>query len=255
VDENTLTIILVEPQLGQNIGAVARAMLNFGLTDLRLVRPRDGWPNPEAIAPAVGADKVLENVQVFPNTLTAISDLNRIFATSCRVHDMTKVIYTPHEGLKSLVPTAQQGQKVGILFGSERCGLLNEDISLCESLIKIPTNSDFSSLNIAHAVVLICYEWFLQINSCPTHVFRTGGTRLATGKDIGNFFTHLEAELDRTGFLRHQKKRPTMVRNIRNIFQRIQLTEQEVRTLRGIIRSLVGEAQSLRKPKKPKKAA
>lgn len=241
--EKALTIILVEPQLGKNIGAVARVMLNFGLTDLRLVRPRDGWPNQEAVAPAAGADKILENVQVFSNTLAAIGDLNRIFASTARTHDMVKSIYTPRPALECLASTAQQGQKVGVLFGSERCGLNSEDISLCEALIKVPTNPDFSSLNLAHAVALITYEWSLQVTSCPSQIFRTGTTTLATREDLGNLFIHLEGELDRTGFLRHKKKRPTMIRNLRNIFQRARLTEQEVRTLRGIIRSLVGEPQ------------
>ncbi|MBY0500756.1 MAG: RNA methyltransferase [Alphaproteobacteria bacterium] len=239
--ENTLTIILVDPQLGRNIGAVARVMLNFGITRLRLVNPRDGWPNPEAIAPAAGADKVLEAVQVFSSTLTAIGDLNRVFATSARPYDMIKSIYSPSAALECLVSTARQGQKVGVLFGSERSGLQSEDIALCEALIKIPTNPEFSSLNLAHAVALVVYEWSLQITSCPSQVLRVGHTHFATREDIGNFFSHLESELDRTGFLRHKKKRPTMVRNIRNIFQRAHLTEQEVRTLRGIIRSLVEE--------------
>ncbi len=247
MDENTLTIILVEPQLGQNIGAVARAMLNFGLTDLRLVRPRDGWPNPEALPLSAGADKILENAKVCPSTLTAIGDLNRLFATSSRLHDMIKSIYSPKPALQRLASTTQQGQKVGVLFGGERCGLCNEDISLCEALIKIPTQPDFPSLNLAQAVALVAYEWFMQASSFPSHVFRTGRTRLATREDLGNFFFHLEEELDRTGFLRHQKKRANMIRNIRNIFQRARLTEQEVRTLRGIIRSLSGESQDMKK--------
>jgi tRNA/rRNA methyltransferase len=247
VDENTLVIILVEPQLGQNIGAVARAMLNFGLTDLRLVRPRDGWPNPEAIPPSAGADKILENAQVCPTTLTAIGDLNRLFATSSRIHDMIKSIYAPKPALQRLASTAQQGQKVGVLFGGERCGLCNEDISLCEALIKIPTKLDFPSLNLAHAVALVAYEWFMHVTSSPIQVFRTGRTCLATREDLGNLFIHLEEELDRTGFLRHPKKRANMIRNIRNIFQRARLTEQEVRTLRGIIRSLTAESQNMRK--------
>ena len=247
MDENTLTIILVEPQLGQNIGAVARAMLNFGLTDLRLVKPRDGWPNPEALPLSAGAEKVLENAQVYPSTPTAIGDLNQLFATSSRIPDMIKSIYAPKPALEHLTSVAQQGQKVGILFGGERCGLRNEDISLCEALIKIPTQSDFPSLNLAHAVALVAYEWFIQISSYPSHVFRTGRTCLATREDLGNLFAHLEEELDRTGFLRHQKKRATMIRNIRNIFQRAHLTAQEVRTLRGIIRSLSGEPVDMRK--------
>ncbi len=236
--KTTLTIILVEPQLGQNIGAVARAMLNFGLLNLRLVRPRDGWPNPTAIAPAAGADQILENVQVFPSTSAAIWDLNRVFATSARPHDMIKSIYTPDAAMESLALTARDNQKVGVLFGGERCGLLSEDIALCEALIKIPTNLAFPSLNLAHAVVLVAYEWLSQITSAPPQVFRTGRTHLATRESLENFFIHLEQELDKSGFLRHQKKRPTMVRNIRNIFQRAHLTEQEIRTLRGIVRSL-----------------
>ncbi len=237
--ENKLTIVLVEPQLGQNIGSVARAMLNFGLSDLRIVNPRDGWPNLDAIPPAAGAETVLESVRVFPKTLDAIGDLNRVFATSARPHDMIKTIFTPHAALECLASTAREGQKIGVLFGSERCGLLSEDIALCEALIKIPTNPDFSSVNLAHAVALIAYEWALQAESRPSQVLRTGHTTIATKGDLENLFIHLEGELDRTGFLRHKKKRPTMVRNIRNIFQRANLTEQEVRTLRGIVRSLV----------------
>lgn len=249
MDGNLLTIILIEPQLGQNIGAVARVMLNFGLTNLRLVRPRDGWPNPDAIPVAAGADKILETAQIYPSTLSAIGDLNRIFATTSRTPDMVKSIYTPRPAVQRLVSTSQLGQKVGVLFGGERCGLFNDDISLCEAIIKIPTNDDFPSLNLAHAVALISYEWFIQASSLPSQVFRTGHTSLATQDDLGNLFTHLEEELERTGFLRHEKKRATMVRNIRNIFQRSHLTEQEVRTLRGIIRSLTETPEDIQKLK------
>lgn len=240
--KTNLVIILIEPQLGQNIGAVARVMLNFGLTDLRLVNPRDGWPNQEAIAPAAGADQVLQDIQVYPTTLAAIGDLNRIFASSARSHDMIKYVYSPNTALEHLVNTAERGQKVGVLFGNERCGLPSEAISLCESLIKIPTNPEFSSLNLAHAVALIAYEWSIHASVPPPQIFRTGATSLATREDLGNFFAHLEEELDQSGFLRHKKKRPTMVRNIRNIFQRANLTEQEVRSLRGIIRSLASKS-------------
>lgn len=219
-------------------------MLNFGLTDLRLVNPRDGWPNPEALAPAAGANQVIEKARVYTSTSSAIGDLNRVFASSARVHDMVKTIYAPNIALKHLVETAQHNQKVGILFGSERCGLGNEDISLCEAMIRIPTNGAFSSLNLAHAVALLVYEWYFQATLPPEQVFRIGHTALATRKDLGNLFSHLESELDRAGFLRHKKKRPTMVRNIRSIFQRAHLTEQEIRTLRGIIRSLVDAPQN-----------
>jgi len=240
-DTTTLVIILVEPQLGRNIGSVARAMLNFGLTRLRLVRPRDGWPNPEAAPSAAGAEQILQEVEVFSTTQDAMADLNRVFATSARPHDMIKSVYTPHMALEHLAETAHQNQKVGVLFGGERCGLCSEDVALCEALIKIPSNAAFPSLNIAHAVALIAYEWAIQVAPTPSQVFRIGHTSLATRAELGQFFAHLEASLDKSGFLRHPNKRPTMVRNLRNIFQRAHLTEQEIRTLRGVITSLTTE--------------
>lgn len=253
MDEQTLSVILVEPQLGQNIGAVARVMLNFGLTDLRLVKPRDGWPNPEAFPCAAGADKVLNNAQVFSSISAAVKDLHRVYATSCRLHNMIKAIYAPQAALQRLSVTARKGEKVGVIFGGERCGLSSEDISMCEALIKIPTRPDFPSLNLAHSVALVTYEWFKQTSSFPLEVLRTGRTRLATYESLSNFFDHLEGELEKTGFLRHEQKRPTMVRNLRNIFQRAQLTEQEVRTLRGVVRSLA-EASSLEEQPEPVRA-
>lgn len=250
--DNSLIIILVEPQLGQNIGAVARVMLNFGLSNLRIVSPRDGWPNPEAIPTAAGADQVLESAEIYSSTQDAISDLHRIFATTSRSPDLIKSIYSPKSAIEQLNSTSDKTEKVGILFGGERCGLMNEHISLSEAIIKIPTSDTFSSLNLAQSVALIAYEWFLQASSHPSHIFRTGNTTLATHDDLENFFLHLEDELERTGFLRHKKKRATMVRNIRGIFERACLTEQEVRTLRGIVRSLT-KGKMLSKQKKAKK--
>lgn len=250
MDDNSLIIILVEPQLGQNIGAVARVMLNFGLKRLRVVAPRDGWPNPEAVPTAAGADQVLDSAEIYSTLQDAISDLHRVFATTSRSPDLIKSIYSPNSAIEQLIESSQSAEKVGIIFGGERCGLMNEHISLSEAIIKIPTSDEFSSLNLAQAVALISYEWFLQANAHPSHIFRTGHTTIATHDDLENFFHHLEDELDRTGFLRHKKKRATMVRNIRGIFERACLTEQEVRTLRGIIRSLSKNPQ-----KKPQKKA
>ncbi len=249
--EKSLTIILIEPQLGQNIGAVARVMLNFGLTDLRIVNPRDGWPNPDAYPMAAGADQVLDNAKVFSSLPKAVSDLNRVFATTSRSPDLIKSIYSPQLAVEQLEASSRQGEHVGVVFGGERCGLTNEDVSQCEAIIKIPTASAFPSLNLSQAVALIAYEWFMQSIDHPSHIFRTGYTNLATREQIGNFFNHLEEELEITGFLRHPKKRATIVQNIRGIFQRSNLTEQEVRTLRGIIRSL----RSPIRKKSPKKAA
>jgi len=234
-----LAVILVQPQMGANIGSVARLMKNFGLSDLRLVNPRDGWPNPKATPLAAGADDILENLRVFNSLKEASCDLNHLVGTSARRHDIIKEFATPKGAVAALYSGACDGCKVGIAFGSERAGLTNEDLSLCESLVYIPTNPDFYSLNLSHAVGMFVYEWRMQAYKGEHHVLRTGHTGPATKDELHGFFEHLEAELLASGFLRNAQKRPGMVQNLRNIFQRSHLTEQEVRTLRGIIRSLV----------------
>lgn len=231
-----LTIILVEPQLGWNIGSVARVMLNYGLTDLRLVNPRDGWPNPDSEATAAGADVVLERAQVYPTLMEAMADLNIVYAATVRPHDMHKPVYAPRQGVEDMFMKSQAGAKVAIAFGGESSGLVGEDVSLCEGIITVPTNPDFSSLNLAHAVGVMAYEWGLlnQKPRAPTEE----PLDIAPRKELNLFIEHLEAELDKSGFLQPAEKRPRMVKNIRNIFTRIQPTQQEVRTLRGIVRYL-----------------
>ncbi|MEB3701384.1 tRNA (cytidine/uridine-2'-O-)-methyltransferase TrmJ [Candidatus Bealeia paramacronuclearis] len=231
-------IILVEPQLGQNIGAVARIMLNLGYHELRIVNPRDGWPNPDALINASGADQVLENAKIYPILEESIADLQLVYATTPRNHDMIKSIERPESAAQRLAPLIKEGTRVGLLFGCERCGLNNDDVALCEGIITISTNPEFSSLNLSHAVSVVIYAFRMALeNPLPSH-FRTGKTKIATQKDLLSFYAHLEASLDQSGFLRHEKKRPTMIRNIRNIFNRMNLTQQEIQTLRGIIRSL-----------------
>lgn len=231
-----LVIILVEPQLGWNIGSVARAMLNYGLTELRIVNPRDGWPNPDATATAAGADLVLNNAKVFPNFREAIADLNTVYASTVRAHDMVKPVYTPRDGISRLSEKAFQGAQVAMAFGGESSGLVSDDVSLCEGIITVHTNPDFSSLNLAHAVGVMAYEWSLleKTNSNP----HKDTPLLASKEEMNLFFDHLEGELDDRGFLLPIKKRPGMVKNIRNIFTRLEPTQQEVRTLRGIVRYL-----------------
>ena len=244
-------IVLVEPQLGENIGMAARAMLNCRLTELRLVKPRDGWPRDEATAAAAGADEVVEGARVFDTTADAVADLERVFATTARTRDMTQRILTPRQAgaeIRDFMAGARSGGqeeiKAGVLFGREAKGLKNDDLALCDAVVMAPVNPAFSSLNLAQAVFCIGYEWLLAGLGDGKD---GGGGRLAMAKEtrpankaeLERLFEHLEEELDASGFLHVAEKRPGMVRNIRNMLQRAGLTEQEVRTLRGIITSLV----------------
>ena len=229
-------IILIDPQLGENIGMVARAMLNCGLTDLRLVRPRDDWPNPRAVSSASGADLVLENTKVFESTSDAIADLNLIYATTARDRDMTKEIVTPEIAAKEI--RAAGSEQCGILFGREAKGMKNEDIVLANKIVIAPLNPGFTSLNLSQAVLLLAYEWYKLADDTPTIELRMKDTRLATNEEMLMLFEHLERELDNHGFLRVKEKRPVMIQNIRNVFQRANMTEQEVRTFRGVVKSL-----------------
>jgi tRNA/rRNA methyltransferase len=231
-------IVLVEPQLGENIGASARAMLNCGLTELRLVRPRDGWPNAKAVAAASGADEVVQNARLYDSTAAAIADLHRVYATTARHRGMIKPVVTPRHAGIEIRSFEAHGERVGVLFGPERTGLVSDDIPLADTLVQVPLNPAYSSLNLAQAVLIVCYEWFQAGIDAPPRQLVTNETRPATKAELLNFFAHLEKELDDCGFLRHVDKRPVMVRNIRNIFQRADLTEQELRTLHGIVKEL-----------------
>jgi len=234
-------IILVKPQLGQNIGAVARIMLNFGYKELRVVNPRDGWPNHDAAVNASGADEVLESARVFDRVEDAIADLQLVYATTPRNHDMIKIIESPEGAAKRLSPEIHEGARVGVLFGCERAGLNNDDVALCQGIITIPTNPEFSSLNLSHAVGVVCYAFMTALDQPEMERFRTGKTTVADQSDLISFYDFLENSLQDSGFLRHEKKRPVMVRNIRNIFNRMNLTKQEIQTLRGIFKSLRGD--------------
>ena len=233
-------IILVEPQLGENIGTAARAMYNCGLTDLRLVRPRDGWPSEKAQAAASGADTVLEKARLYDRVEDAIGAMRRVYATTARDRYMVKRIVTPREAAAEIRALVAAGENCGILFGPERTGLLNEHIALADTVISVPLNPAFSSLNLAQAVLLIGYEWFTAADATPPSQLVTGHSRPATKDRLIRFFEHLEEELDRNGFMRDPEKRPSMVRNLRNLFQRAQCTEQELRTLHGVVTSFAG---------------
>jgi tRNA/rRNA methyltransferase len=231
-------VILSHPQLGENIGAAARAMANFGFGDLRLVAPRDGWPNKRAEAMAAGAAGVLENARVFASTEKAIGELAFVLATTARERGTTKEVLTPAEAARRLRQAAARGEKTGILFGNERAGLDNDEISLCDAVITIPT-AEFASLNLGQAVLLNAYEWFRAGDETPPARIEHGPIhRKPTREELFQLFEHLERELEASGFLYPPQKRGAMVRAIRATIHRARLTYQEVQTLRGMIVAL-----------------
>ena len=235
-------IILSHPQMGENIGAAARAMLNFGLTDLRLVNPRDGWPNQKAEMMAAGAATVLEAVRIFSTMEAAIADLGLVFATTGRDRLMSKRTNTPDEAATELAAEIALQHSCGVMFGAERTGLTNDELILADAILTIPTNPTFASLNLAQSVAVFSYEWFRATHARPNFKVPTKFRRskLANKDDMIGFFEHLEGELDRTEFLFPPAKRPMMVQNLRNMWHRAELTYQEVQTLRGVVRSLTG---------------
>ncbi len=241
----TPAVILVNPQLGENIGVAARAMLNFGLTDLRLVAPRDGWPNPAAEAPAAGAIDVLGGAKVFATTADAIADLSFVLAATARRRELEiPVIGTEHVG--SILRTHQaQGTRTGILFGPEKAGLKNEDVVLCNNILTYPINPAFHSLNLAQAVGVFGYIWGSSQGAAPPPAFDQAPAEAASREDLVRMLEHLEDELEKSGFFYPPDKKPLMSRNIRAPFTRANMTAQEVRTFRGIIKALsIGRGKS-----------
>ena len=231
-------VILVRPQLGQNIGMAARAMANFGLSDLRLVSPREGWPNDWAIKAASGADWVLEEARLFDSVAEAAADLNFLVATTARLREMIKPVLTPEASAIEMRTKTAQGLRCGLMFGPERSGLENDDVALAQAVLRIPVDARFTSINIAQAVLLTGYEWFKAADATPGERLDPGDTWPANTAELVGLFEHLERELDIAGFLFPPEKRPAMVRNLRSIFQRAGLMEQEVRALRGVVTSL-----------------
>jgi tRNA/rRNA methyltransferase len=237
-------VILVQPQLSENIGTTARAMLNCGLTELRLVKPRENWLSDKAIAASSGADAVLRGARHFASTEAAIADLQRVYATTGRNRFMVKPVMTPRRAAADMQSQGAAGVACGVLFGPERTGLENDDVALADMVVTVPLNPDYSSLNLAQSVLIIGYEWYQAGDPAEPVAMTKGAEPPAGKKELLEFFEHLERELDRCGFFRVAAKRPGMVRNIRNLFERAQLTQQEVRTLHGIVHELVTYRQS-----------
>jgi tRNA/rRNA methyltransferase len=232
-------VILVRPQLAENIGTTARAMANCGLADLRLVAPRQDWLADKAIAASSGADGILRAARGFAATEQAIADLQRVYATTGRNRFMVKPVVTPRQAATELRTHAAVGLACGILFGPERTGLENDDVALADTVITVPLDPDFCSLNLAQSVLIVGYEWFQAGDPAEPKAMTKGASPPVHKDQLIGFFEHLEHELDECGFFRATGKRPGMVRNIRNMFERADLTAQEVRTLHGIVHELV----------------
>src|ERR1700692_3807671 len=231
-------VILVEPQLGENIGMAARAMGNFALTRLRLVKPRDGWPNISAQRAASGADHILDRVELFDTVEQAVADCTLLFATTARAHDQAKPVVAPDVAAREMAGRIEGGGTAGILFGRERAGLLNEEVGLANRIITFPVNPGFASLNLAQAVLLVGYEWFKLSTAGELPFAMPERSEPASQFQIQAFFDNLVRELDKVEFLRPAEKRDTMLVNLRNIFTRMDPTKQDMHTLHGVVMAI-----------------
>jgi tRNA/rRNA methyltransferase len=234
-------IALVAPQLGENIGAAARAMLNAGLTDLRLVAPRPPWPNPRALASASGADVVLEHARVYDRLEDAVADLRRLYATTARPRDLVKPVLDAREVAREMRALFPTGEGCGIVFGPERTGLDSDQVALADVVLSVPLNPAYSSLNLSQAVLLVAYEWYQSgVVATPPGRPLEGGDRQPTRAELHALLRHLMSELDAANFLWPPHTRAGKVRNLRNFITRASPTEQEVRTLHGVVTALAG---------------
>src|SRR3954469_7726493 len=231
-------VVLVEPQLGENIGMAARAMGNFALTRLRIVKPRDGWPNVSAQRAAAGADHILDKVELFDTVEQAVADCTLLFATTARAHDQAKPVVAPEAAAAEMSVQIKAGGTVGILFGRERYGLQNEEVALSDRIVTFPVNPAFASLNLAQAVLLMGYEWFKLATAGALPFAMPERSERASQHQMQAFFDNLVAELDKVEFLRPAEKRDTMLVNLRNIFARMEPTKQDMHTLHGVVMAI-----------------
>ena len=231
-------IVLVEPQLGENIGTAARAMANFGLTRLRLVRPRDSWPNLAARRAASGADAILAGAKLFDTIEAALADCTFVLATTARAHDQAKPVIGPAEAALEMAPRLAAGETVAAVFGRERWGLMNDEVGLADRVVTFPVNPAFASLNLAQAVLVIAYEWF-KVATGGAPPFAMPRRSPPAGKEqLFAFFASVERELEKVEFFRPAEKRDTMAINLRNIFTRMEPTSQDIQTLHGVIMAI-----------------
>ncbi len=231
-------VVLIGTQLGENIGTTARAMLNFGLSDLRLVRPKCGWPNVKALKACSGATEVLNKVRLYDTTDEATADLERVLATTARPRDLPKPVVTATEAGRDMRHAMSGGQQAGVLFGPERTGLSNDDLIYADAVLSVPLNPSYSSLNLAQAVLLVAYEWFQAGDPDKPQPSTTQTRRPATKGELQGLLNHLAEELDETNFFRTPDRRQSMLQTIKLVIQRANLREPDVHLLRGMIKAL-----------------
>ncbi len=230
-------IVLVEPQLGENIGAAARAMANFGLSELRLVKPRQAWPNDKARIMAAGADHILGDAKLYDTLAAAIADCSFVLATTARAHDQAKPVIGPQQAAAEIGPRIAEGGTVAIVFGRERNGLENDEVALADRIVTLPVNPAFASLNLAQAVVILAYEWF-KLAGTGLPFAMPQKSKPAPKQQLLAFFASVERELEKVEFFRPPDKRETMQINLRNIFTRMAPTQQDIQTLHGVIMAI-----------------
>ena len=226
--------ILVRPQIGENIGSVARAIKNFSIKNLRIVNPRCNWPNQKALATSVGAKDILKSTKIYTTVEKSINDLDTIFASSSRIRNVNKNIIS----ISNLKKKVNKKRKIGILFGPEASGLTNDEISYADYLVKIPTDEKFSSLNLSHSAIIFCFELFKHFSNKKLNYQSGYKSSIAKKSEVNKFLKFIIKKLDKKGFLQPEHKRKSMIRNINNIFYRSNLSEQEIRILLGIFTTL-----------------
>jgi tRNA/rRNA methyltransferase len=237
-------VVLVRPQMGENIGTTARAMLNFGLTRLRLVDPVCGWPNAKAVNAASGASVVLNDIEIFASTRAAVADLHRVYATTARPREMVKPVFTGEAAGGELKRRLDAGERVGVLFGPERTGLENEDVTLADAIVSIPLNPGFASLNLAQAVLLVAYEFHRAGDATPP-VQTVSDLAPAPKAEVDRLLAHLVDLLDGTSFFRSGARRDSRIRELEMLLHRRELQQVEVQTLRGVIKALVQRGRGI----------
>ena len=231
--------VLTRPQMGENIGAAARAMWNFGLDHMRIVAPRDGWPNPAAVAMASGAGRLLDDATLCADLPEALSDCDYVFATTARQRDLTKPVFSPEAAMTEAATRIKAGQRVAVLFGPERAGLENDDIARANAIISVPVNPTFASLNLAQCVLLVGYEWMRTTTDVTAQSTEMAGTDWAKGQDIEALAAHYEERLETAGFFFPEHKITSMKLNLRNMWSRLPLTRADVQMLHGMMRQMV----------------
>ena len=237
-DDLQPAIVLVRPQLGENVGTAARAMLNFGLSDLRLVRPKFGWPNAKAVAAAAGAHVVLNGMRLTGGVPEATADLHHVYATTARPRELRKPVLTARGAAAEARAAMAAGRRVGFLFGPERTGLANDELILADAIVSIPLNPAFPSLNLAQAVLLVADAWFQAGDATPPRLEPADHRRPATKGELAGLLDALVAALDAVGFFRAPDRRVSMIRQLQALFERAHLTESDVHLLRGVVKEL-----------------